>query len=115
MIRRDKDVEKIPMTLPGAYGSSMKALIGPDEGWEGYVMRKVELGPGGKSPHHQHPWPHINYVIEGEGVLLLGESENPIGEGDAAYVPPQTLHQYQNTGDSPLRFLCIVPKEGHIL
>jgi quercetin dioxygenase-like cupin family protein len=115
MVRHESETKAIDMSAPGAAGSSMKSLIGPEEGWKDHVMRQVELAPDGSSPHHQHPWPHINYVLEGEGALLLGDQETPIRAGDTAFVPSDTLHQYRNKGDKPLKFLCIVPKEGHIL
>ncbi len=115
MVRHESEVKAIDMSAPGSAGSSMKALVGPEEGWQDHVMRQVELAPEGSSPHHSHPWPHINYVLEGEGVLLMDDQEHPIRAGDAAYVPSGTVHQYRNKGDSTLKFLCIVPKEGHIL
>lgn len=91
----------------------MKVAISPKEGWEGHVMRIMEVGPAGYTPKHNHPWPHINYVIEGEGSLLLNGVENSIEAGSYAFVPPNELHQFRNTGDKTLKFICIVPEEGH--
>ncbi len=101
------------MTNPEVKGAMMKVLVGPEEGWDSHVMRVFELEPGGHTPRHAHPWPHINYMIEGEGQLFLNGVENPIKAGDYAYVPSNELHQFQNTGKTTLKFICIVPKEGH--
>ncbi|MBN2899511.1 MAG: cupin domain-containing protein [Clostridia bacterium] len=107
-------VEKIVMSGDAVKDASMKKLVGPEEGWDSHVMRVIELGKDGYSPKHVHPWPHINYIIEGEGVLFLEGKENPIKAGSFAYVPSGELHQFRNTGDVTLKFICIVPKEGHL-
>lgn len=98
---------------PEVKDAMMKVLVGPSEGWEGHYMRVFELGAGGFTPKHTHPWPHINYIIEGEGTLFLNGKENPIKAGAFAYVPSDELHQFKNTSDKPLKFICIVPEEGH--
>jgi quercetin dioxygenase-like cupin family protein len=105
----------VPIVMKGdaVNEASMKKLVGGEEGWDSHVMRVVELGQDGFSPKHTHDWPHINYVIEGEGVLFLNGKENPIKAGSFAYVPSGELHQFRNTGDTPLKFICIVPTEGH--
>ena len=77
-------------------------------------MRVIELAPGGFTPHHAHEWPHINYMIEGSGVLRIGDRENPVTAGSYAYVPAGQIHQFRNTGNGAFRFICIVPTEGHI-
>lgn len=93
--------------------AAIKVLIGEKEGWSDHVMRIIELGPEGHSPKHSHPWPHINYMIEGQGVLLIQGEEHAVAAGSYAYVPAGREHQFLNTGGDPFRFICIVPKEGH--
>ena len=110
------DLEKVvPIVMSGdeVKNASMKALVGPAEGWDSHVMRLVELGEGGFSPKHAHPWPHINYIIEGEGILEIDGENNEIKAGSFAYVPNDKLHQFRNAGKGILKFICIVPKEGH--
>ncbi len=107
------DLESIEMNHPEVKEALMKVAISPKNGWEGHVMRIMEVGPGGFTPKHNHPWPHINYVIEGNGSLLLDGKEQTIKSGSYAFVPPGELHQFKNTGDKTLKFICIVPKEGH--
>lgn len=114
MVGHEKDIEAIISSSPDAKGAFMKALISPKEGWEGYVLRVVELDPDGHSPRHSHDWPHINYCLEGEGVLFMDGAEYPFSEGGYAYVPSNQLHQYINkSGDKKMRFICIVPECGH--
>ena len=101
------------ITNPEANNAAMKVLVSPKEGWEGYVMRVVEVEPNGFTPKHQHPWPHINYIIEGNGTLLIGDTLHPLKAGGYAFVPGDTLHQFSNAGDATFKFICIVPEEGH--
>lgn len=92
---------------------SMKVLVSPKEGWEGHVMRVFDVGAGGHTPKHSHPWPHINYVISGTGQVMIDGVVHKLSPGSYAYVPSDTIHQFQNTSDDTLSFICIVPEEGH--
>ncbi len=113
MISHENQVETKVVTHPEALSATMKVLVGPADGWEGHVMREFILQKGGHTPKHVHPWPHINYIIEGEGTLFLNGQKNQVEAGSIAYVPNDALHQFENTGDGELRFICIVPEEGH--
>jgi len=96
-----------------AKNTTMKVLVSPKEGWEGYVMRVLEVGEEGYTPKHSHPWPHINFILSGEGELLIGEKTNIVLPGSYAYVPDDTIHQFRNHGKGTFRFICIVPERGH--
>jgi len=98
---------------PEAKNAAMKVLVSPTEGWDSHVMRVIEIEMGGHTPKHQHPWPHINYVLEGEGTLLLNGEIHQVTSGAYAYIPAGALHQFKNVGSQIFKFICIVPKEGH--
>lgn len=106
------NTKKVKMNMPGVVGAMKQTLIGPQEGWEGWVMRLFTLTPGGNTPRHTHPWPHINYIVSGEGVLYLGGKENKVGPGYVAYIPDGAEHQFINRGEKEFSFICIVPEEG---
>ena len=89
-----------------------KALIGQEEGWDDHVMRLFEVGPGGHTPLHTHRWPHINYMVEGKGVLHIDGTDHPVEPGSFAFVPEGSKHQFRNVGEGTFAFLCIVPKRG---
>jgi len=70
------------------------------------------MEPGGHTPYHQHPYEHMNYIIQGRGALVNDQGEEqPIKSGDFALVLPDEKHQYWNKGDQPLIMICGVPKE----
>lgn len=104
----------LKITHPDANKACMKVLITPENGWDGHVMRVIELEEGGSSPKHGHPWPHINYVLEGVGSLNVNGQETLLQAGSYAYVPDDAEHQFRNTGAGKMRFICIVPVRGHV-
>jgi len=107
-----KNVESLELKFPGVSKAHKKSLIGPREGWEGWVMRTFTLKDGGFSPRHSHPWPHINYVLGGRGTLYLDGKEHEIEEGSIAYIPSGADHQFLGRAGEELTFICIVPEEG---
>jgi quercetin dioxygenase-like cupin family protein len=113
IVDQEQNVPPIAMNSPEVKAAGMKVLIGPQQGWSDYVMRLIELGSEGFSPAHAHPWPHINYMLEGQGTLTIEGQIHTVKAGGYAYVPAGRHHQFKNTGPGVFRFICIVPKEGH--
>lgn len=113
ILSHENKVESVTVNNLEAKGTSMKVIISPDEGWEGYVMRIFELSEGGYTPKHSHPWPHINYILQGNGVLLFDGEENKVKEGSYAYIPENKVHQFKNSAEGVFKFICIVPEVGH--
>lgn len=107
-----KNMPKIDMTAGGAVNTKKQIAVGPEQGWEDYVMRIMTVGIGGSSPEHAHNWPHINYVISGVGTLVMDGEVHLLETGACAYIPSNVLHCFRNTGEVPLEFICIVPTEG---
>ena len=46
IVSHEDNVETIKFDNPEAQGASMKAIVSPSEGWEGHVMRVLELEIG---------------------------------------------------------------------
>ena len=97
-----------------AKDASIKVLVSENEGWESHVMRVIDVAVDGFTPKHSHDWPHINYIIEGKGELMIDGKINLVSDGAYAYVPSNTIHQFRNIGNTIFKFICIVPKEGHV-
>ncbi|MCC3372670.1 cupin domain-containing protein [Cohnella sp. REN36] len=68
---------------------------------------------GGQTPPNEHAEAYeYFYVLEGEGVAIVGDSEAPIGKGSYFVVPPGNNHQVRNTGENRLYVLTtMVPDE----
>jgi quercetin dioxygenase-like cupin family protein len=107
-----KDIKFEPVQGDGIAGVEKANVIGVPEGWEDHTLRVFTIEPGGNTPHHEHDWPHINYVMKGKGRLTIEGRTHEIGEGDFAFVPSNKKHQFQNPYDSRFEFICIVPNRG---
>jgi quercetin dioxygenase-like cupin family protein len=112
IVAHAKDVEGTVIESAEAKGVMKKVLVSSLQGWEGYVMRSFEVKGGGYTPRHTHPWPHINYITEGKGILFLDGKEYSLKEGSFAYVPGGSEHQFCNREEESFHLLCIVPEEG---
>lgn len=100
---------------PEAPGVSIRWVIDEQhDGAPNYALRVIEVAPGGHTPRHQHPYEHENFVIEGRGRVLLGETWHELGPGSVAFVPANALHMYENTGEVPFKFLCGIPTSRHM-
>lgn len=111
IVRHSDDVEARPVDAAGARGVSIRWLIAAhDEGAETFVMRQFEIGPGGWTPRHSHPWEHEVYVLAGGGAVVTpaGE-EQALRPGDVVLVPPAEVHQFRADPGQALRFLCLIP------
>lgn len=104
-----EQVESQPVDMEGAVDCRIRWLIGKAEGAPTFAMRQFEVGVGGHTPCHSHPYEHEVFVLEGQGVVSEAGEHKPLRAGDVVYVQPDEVHQFLNTGDSPLKFLCLVP------
>ena len=103
------DHEQRPMEMQGAVGIRMRMLVGPDDGASNFHMRHFTVEPGGHSPHHKHDYEHQALILEGHGLLKTDDGDKPLEPNDAVFVPPNQMHQFQNTGPGPLEFICLIP------
>ncbi len=108
-ITRLNDCKTTPVNMEGIKGVTKQVPIGKADGAPNFSIRVFTLEPGGHTPHHSHESEHVNYILEGSGVAMEGDTPRPIRQGDYLLVKPHEVHQYRNTGDSPLVFMCMVP------
>jgi quercetin dioxygenase-like cupin family protein len=92
-------------------GVTMRVVIGPDDGAPYFTMRVFELEAGRTSPHHSHWWEHEVFVLSGQGIVKTEQGDVPISHGSTVFVPGGEMHQFRNTGDDILRFICLIPQE----
>ena len=104
-------VSSVPMTMAGAAGVTKQVPIGVSDGAPTFSFRVFTVVPGGHTPYHSHASEHLNYVIQGEGVLVdEAGDEHPVRAGEFALVTPNEKHQYRNTSSSEeLKMICAVP------
>ena len=102
-------VKSVPVTMPGSEACTVRWLVDENDGAPNFAMRQFEVGPGGFTPRHSHPYEHEVFVLEGEGEIVEDETPRPLRPGTVVFVAPDEIHQFRNTGAAPLKFLCFVP------
>ena len=50
------------------------------------------------------------YILEGTGKMICDGAEEPLCAGSCSYCPEGHTHSLVNTGETPLRFLGVLPK-----
>ena len=111
-VERSAKIAKNPVNIEGARGVEIRILISKADGAPTFAMRMFEVAPGGHTPLHRHPHEHEVFVLEGAGTFVHDGREYPISREDVVFVPGDTEHCFKNTGESRLRFLCLVPLSG---
>jgi quercetin dioxygenase-like cupin family protein len=104
------DVDESEVSAP-AKGVKVRWLIKEETGAPNFAMRQFTLDPDGQTPRHTHPWEHEVFIRSGAGVVLGEDGEEPVKPGDVVYMPPDEEHQFRNTGDDELVFLCLIPHQ----
>lgn len=105
-------VEQVGVTSEGSSGCQVRWLMDEPQGAPNFSMRQFEVAPGGYTPRHSHPYEHEVFVISGQGVVLEGDVEHRLAAGDFVLVTPNEVHQFRNTGQVALKFLCLVPNSS---
>ena len=57
--------------------------------------------------HYHAEHTEVVYVLEGSGLMTLGEEEKKITSGDYVFIPKGTHHSVQVIGDIPMKVLSI--------
>ena len=90
-------------------GSEIRELMHPAVHGVGRNLSLAEarIPPGGETKLHRHlKSEEIYHVLEGKGLMRLGNEEFEIVTGDTILIPPGTPHNVRNIGAGVLRLLC---------
>ena len=113
-VQSNESISQHDVDMPGADKCRVRWLVDSQDGAPNFAMRQFEVGPGGHTPKHNHPYEHEIYILAGEGEIHENDEPHPLRAGDVVYVAPNEVHQFRNTGASPLKFICLVPNSaGH--
>jgi quercetin dioxygenase-like cupin family protein len=101
--------------MPNTPGYSSRPLLtAPLSGDDSREMISVSvlIEPGGYSPEHVHPGDCIGTVVEGTvDVLERGKELRRVGAGSAVLHARDTVLQYRNSSDVPVRILNLLVVE----
>lgn len=67
------------------------------------------LQPGESShPHRLKTSSEIYFILEGKGMMHIGNEESVLEPGQAVYIPPGEIQFIKNISGDELKFLCLV-------
>jgi len=88
--------------------TTIRVLISAQEG-PNFALRRFTMLPGGGMPPHTNTVEHEQYVLRGRARIGIGEDTYEVSSGDAVFIPEGAVHYYENMGEEPFEFLCVVP------
>jgi len=103
------DVPEKTFDTDAIKGVEARVLIGKEDGAANFCMRLFAIEKGGFTPRHSHPWEHEIFVHRGHGQAFREGSWVDVESGSFVFVPGNQEHQFRNTGDCPLVFVCVIP------
>ena len=91
-------------------GSILRELLHPERTASEirYSLAHARVLAGQRTKPHKLKSSEVYYVTEGQGLMHVDEETLEVGPACAIYIPPHSTQYIENTGDSDLKFLCIV-------
>jgi len=87
-------------------GGPIKVVFDKETADTKYLTFAVgDFNPGEGLKFHLHPESEeIYFIVKGSGTVYLGEEKKPINvePNTAIYIPPNTIHGVENTGNEKL-------------
>ena len=90
--------------------TTIQVLISSQEG-PNFALRKFSMQKGGGMPRHTNTVEHEQYVLRGHAKIGIGDEIHEVKAGDVVFIPEGTIHFYENFGEEPFEFLCIIPNK----
>ncbi|MBN2342838.1 MAG: cupin domain-containing protein [Deltaproteobacteria bacterium] len=84
-----------------AHGVDARNLYNTDDA----MITVITLQPGQKLKRHITPVDVAFYVLEGSGIVEVGEEKSEVTSNTLIESPKDILHCWYNESDSPLRFM----------
>ena len=73
-----------------------------------YSLAHATVKPGDTSYRHYLKTSEVYYILEGKGVMNIGEEKREVFPDQTIYIPPMAWQCIHNPGPDDLKFLCIV-------
>ena len=107
-VKHSNDVEA--KNVAAGKDTTIQVLISSQEG-PNFALRKFSMQKGGGMPRHTNTVEHEQYVLRGAATITIGAETHHVKAGDVVFIPEGIVHSYENTGEEPFEFLCIIPNK----
>ena len=88
--------------------SEIRELMHPDiHGNAKLSVAEATVSVGSETARHKHLLTEeIYHIMDGKGLMRLGDELFEVNSGDSICIVPGTVHNIKNIGDVPLKILC---------
>ena len=107
-VKHTQDVDA--KNVAAGQDTTIQVLISSQEG-PNFAMRKFSMKPGGGMPLHTNTVEHEQYVLGGRASIGIEKQVYEVQQGDVVFIPGGVPHFYENIGEGPFEFLCIIPNK----
>jgi mannose-6-phosphate isomerase-like protein (cupin superfamily) len=104
---RPEDVRSTPVEDGVSSGLEVAVYAGRDQGAIHLETAVATLAPGGTIGGHVHPFEESFYILEGRGLIAIGDVGYELRRGDFGFAPLAYPHALSNPFDEPLRWLQV--------
>jgi mannose-6-phosphate isomerase-like protein (cupin superfamily) len=98
-------------TIPVGGPREFRYLVNEDMGSLD-VTQFVGLVQPSRAPQHMHEYDEVAYIVEGEGVIHMGEIEEPVRAGTCIFFPRGVSHCLENSGPGLMRVMGVFYPSG---
>ena len=98
--------------LPATAGRKFCFVVDKDLGCQ-HVTQFVGWIPPSAAPFHHHEYEEIIYVLDGKGILHVGEESIPFETGSSIYLPVRVPHCLENPGPLAMHVLGVFYPSGN--
>lgn len=91
------------------HGSEIRPLVDRTTSDIKLCSLAEEVLPAGTAvtAHHHLETEEIYYILEGKGLMRVGDEVREVSAGDAVFIPLKSTHRLENTGDAPMKLLLV--------
>ena len=101
---------------PQHHGAYSKLLVNPDTSASRHFDFRLSLyRPKGYAEDHVHEHSeHVYYVLQGRGLMRLGDAQHVVEPHTVVFIPPGVVHSLTNTGLEDLIFIVVTAPPGEL-
>jgi mannose-6-phosphate isomerase-like protein (cupin superfamily) len=105
MIVRNLKQEEVLRRWYVAHGGGAATMLFDSSELQGLLFFAYGvLKPGKSLEAHIDPYEEIYYLLQGQGLMTVGDDQQPVSAGDAVWLPYGVPHSFLNNGNED----CVV-------